>query len=317
MKNALIIASILLAVGLVVGVVGFALNGFHFKNINTTNTVENTHVIKDAFSHVAVDSSVGNIEFLPATDGACRVDCTETEKLYFTVTVENDTLFIKLVRDMKWYDYIGINVDNASATVYLPEAAYASLSVKNSTGSTTVASGFTFSSAEFENTTGALHFSGNVTGALTAKVSTGSLTLENAVVGGAVTLESSTGSIKLDNVTVGGMLELEVNTGSVKMSSVTCATLEMEYDTGSVTLTDVLASERMDIDGGTGSLRFERADAPNIKVETSTGSVKGTLRSEKIFYAKSSTGSVNVPRGTKGGICEIETSTGSIDITVE
>ncbi len=317
MKIALMIACILLTVGLIVGIVGLALNGFDFEGMNTMNAVENTYVIEDTFSHIDVDSSVAKIEILPATDGVCRVDCKEKDRLYFSVTVAEDTLRIGLVRDMKWYHHIGVNTDNVSATVYLPESAYASLSVKNTTGSTTVVSGFTFGSVTVENTTGSLHFSGNVTGDLAAKVSTGSLKLTDVTVGGNLTLDSSTGSVTLGNVSAGGVLALETNTGSVKMNGVTCATLKMEYDTGSVTLTDIMASERIKIDGSTGALRFARMDAPHIKIETSTGSVKGTLRSEKIFHATSSTGSVNVPRGTQGGICEIETSTGSIDVTIE
>ena len=317
MKAALIIASILLVAGLILGVVGLTLNGFDFEEMNTMKRIQNTYVIEDAFSHIAIEASIAKIEIVPATDGICRVDCEEKDKLYFTVSVSGDTLCIDLVNGTKWYDFIGVNAGNVSATVYLPESAYASLSIKNSTGTASVASGFTFGSATIKSTTGSLRFSGNVTGDLNAKLSTGTLTLTDAAVGGNLTMESSTGSIKISSVSVGGTLNVETDTGSVKMNTVTCATLEMKYETGSVTLTDVLASEKMEIDGSTGSLRFERADAPTIKVDTSTGSVRGTLRSEKIFYAKSSTGSVNVPRGTQGGICEIETRTGSIDITIE
>lgn len=317
MKIALIIACALIVLGLVIGIIGLALIGFNFKEMSTMKTVENTYTVAQPFSHIAIEASIAKIEIAPATDGICRVDCEENDKLYFTVSVSGDTLCIDLVDGTKWYDFIGVNAGNVSATVYLPESAYASLSIKNSTGAASVASGFTFGSATIKSTTGSLRFSGNVTGDLNAKLSTGTLTLTDAAVGGNLTMESSSGSIKTSNVSIGGTLNVETDTGSVKMNTVTCATLEMKYETGSVTLTDVLASEKMEIDGSTGSLRFERADAPTIKIETSTGSVRGTLRSEKIFYAKSSTGSVNVPRGTQGGICEIETSTGSIDITIE
>lgn len=297
MKIALIIACALVVLGLVIGIIGLALIGFNFKEMSTVKTVENTYTIAQPFSHVRISSSIGSLEIRPATDGVCRLECVETAKLYYTHTLENDTLCITLTNDMKWSDYIGINTASARAVLYLPDAAYASLCVENSTGSTKVENGLTFGSVMLRGSTGTLSFSASVTETLD--------------------ITSSTGSIKISSVSVGGTLNVETDTGSVKMNTVTCATLEMKYETGSVTLTDVLASEKMEIDGSTGSLRFERADAPTIKVDTSTGSVRGTLRSEKIFYAKSSTGSIDVPRGTQGGICEIETSTGSIHITIE
>ena len=297
MKIALIIACALVVLGLVIGIIGLALIGFNFKEMSTVKTVENTYTIAQPFSHVRISSSIGSLEIRPATDGVCRLECVETAKLYYTHTLENDTLCIMLTNDMKWPDYIGINTASARAVLYLPDAAYASLCVESSTGSTKVENGLTFGSVMLRGSTGTLSFSASVTETLD--------------------ITSSTGSIKISSVSVGGTLNVETDTGSVKMNTVTCATLEMKYETGSVTLTDVLASEKMEIDGSTGSLRFERADAPIIKVDTSTGSVRGTLRSEKIFYAKSSTGSIDVPRGTQGGICEIETSTGSIHITIE
>ena len=41
------------------------------------------------------------------------------------------------------------------------------------------------------------------------------------------------------------------------------------------------------------------------------------LFSDKIFFASTDTGSVNVPKTTTGGRCEITTDTGDIDIVVE
>lgn len=314
MKATLIIASILLVAGLILGVVGLTLNGFDFEEMNTMKRIQNTYVIEDTFSHIAIEASIAKIEIVPATDGVCRVDCEEKDKLYFTVSVSGDTLCIDLVNDAKWYDFIGVNAGNVSATVYLPEQAYASLRVNNSTGNTTVQSGITFESATVENTTGAFRFSGNVTNALSAKVSTGSLALTNATVGGNLTLESSTGSIQISNVSVGGKISLETATGSAKMSTVTCDTLTLVYKTGSTTLTDVTVNGHAEIKGTTGSLRFERLAAATVKAEASTGSIKGTLAHEMIVFAHSSTGSVDTPRGTQGGTCEFETSTGGIEI---
>ena len=49
---------------------------------------------------------------------------------------------------------------------------------------------------------------------------------------------------------------------------------------------------------------------------TDTGEVKGTLRSEKIFFTESDTGKISVPKSVTGGRCEITTDTGDIEIEI-
>ena len=75
-------------------------------------------------------------------------------------------------------------------------------------------------------------------------------------------------------------------------------------------------TEKFDIKCTTGSVHFDHSDASDIKVKTTTGGVKGTLLSDKIFFTKSSTGSINVPKSTTGGTCDLETTTGSIKIDI-
>ena len=52
-------------------------------------------------------------------------------------------------------------------------------------------------------------------------------------------------------------------------------------------------------------------------MKTDTGDVTGSLLSDKIFFAESDVGSVDVPKTTTGGVCEIRTDTGKIAITID
>ena len=52
-------------------------------------------------------------------------------------------------------------------------------------------------------------------------------------------------------------------------------------------------------------------------MKTDTGDVTGSLLSDKIFLAESDVGSVDVPKTTTGGVCEIRTDTGKIAITID
>lgn len=89
--------------------------------------------------------------------------------------------------------------------------------------------------------------------------------------------------------------------------------LSIETDTGEVSISG-LVFERMEIQDGVGDVIFDACDAGEISVTTDTGDVTGTLLTEKVFYTHTDTGSVNVPRTTTGGRCEITTDTGDIEI---
>ena len=81
-----------------------------------------------------------------------------------------------------------------------------------------------------------------------------------------------------------------------------------------ISLKNVIATEKISIERSIGDVKFDDCDATEIWVETDTGDVTGNLLSEKIFITETSTGDVNVPKSTKGGKCEITTSTGDIYI---
>ena len=120
----------------------------------------------------------------------------------------------------------------------------------------------------------------------------------------------------MKNTTVAGKLKAYSDTGSVTLENMKTNELDAHSDTGSIKVDSTVVTNHMEINTSTGGVRFFEADAGSIKVKTSTGSVKGSLLTKKVFYAKSSTGHINVPKYTEGGLCEISTSTGSIEITV-
>ena len=79
---------------------------------------------------------------------------------------------------------------------------------------------------------------------------------------------------------------------------------------------NVIAADSFTIERTTGDVTFDRCDASEIFVKTDTGDVRGSLLSEKVFIAQTDTGSVTVPRVGSGGMCQINTDTGDIFITI-
>ena len=130
-------------------------------------------------------------------------------------------------------------------------------------------------------------------------------------------IDTSTSDIEISGDYYFYSIDISVSTGSVDLTDVNCKTLATKGSTGDISLKNVIADESITIKRSTGNVDFVKCDANEITVKVSTGYVKGSLLSDKVFYAKTSTGSVNVPKTTAGGVCEITTSTGDINIEIE
>ena len=94
----------------------------------------NIHKINEEFDNVSIKTDTAVIAFVPSNDGMCRVACYEDAKSIHSVEIQNGTLMINVVNHKKWYDYIGDNINSPKITVYLPEKAYSSLVIEESTG---------------------------------------------------------------------------------------------------------------------------------------------------------------------------------------
>ena len=98
---------------------------------------------------------------------------------------------------------------------------------------------------------------------------------------------------------------------------VKCNKFSTSGSTGDTLLKNVIANEKLYAKRSTGDIRIEKCDAGEIFIETDTGHVKGTLLTDKVFIVETDTGSINVPKTTSGGRCEITTDTGDIKISIE
>ena len=121
----------------------------------------------------------------------------------------------------------------------------------------------------------------------------------------------------MKSVSSEGEIALKVSTGKTSLTDVACKSLSASGSTGDIVLVHVVASGAFSIDRSTGDIILEECDADTLRIKTSTGKVYGSLLSEKEFITHTSTGSVNVPKTTKGGKCEITTGTGDINISVK
>ncbi len=311
----IVAASLILLGALIVGGVMMFFK-WDFGRFITPKCQTNTHEISEEFNGISVNTSTADIAFLLSEDGQRRVVCYEQEKLKHSVEVKDGTLFVSLVDTRKWYDHISIYSENPMITVYLPKAEYAALMIRSSTGDVGIPEGLGFERIEVSVSTADVKCYASAEGEVKIKTSTGDIFLEN-MSAGSLALSVTTGKVKVGNVICSGDVKLESNTGDIELSDVSCKNIISEGGTSDISLGNVIAEERFSIKTDTGYVEFDRCDASEVFIETDTGDVTGSFCSDKIFFAQSDTGRIDVPRTTVGGRCEITTDTGDIRLWVE
>ena len=271
----LIVAGIILVIagGIMFGI------GIGTKAFETGDMKTNTHEITEVFDNINIEIEAADIEIKAATDGNVKVECVEKEKYYHEVSVLNNTLSIKCINNLRWYQKI-FNFDNRKikVVIFLVNTEYDSLNIKTSTGDVIINKEFSFNTSNISVSTGDVNF--------------------NAAVKDTVKFEASTGKIRLSNI----------NSNS----------LDITTSTGDILITNAIINGKITLNTSTGDILIKDSDANTLSIKTSTGDVKGNLLTGKIFKASTSTGRISTPSddNTKGE-CIIETSTGDIIIEVK
>lgn len=306
----IIIGSALLVTGTVIFTVGAV-------NSSKNDAITNTYDINDAFNKFDIDLTTSDLSFEKAIDGKAKVVCVEREKQYHEVKVVNNVLSIQYQETTKWYEKLfSWDFGKRTVTVYLPETTYDVLDIKSSTGQINIPNGFTFSELAVKLSTGDVDIAADVTGKVGIKSSTGNIKLSKANPD-QIEIEASTGNINVIDVNATNNASLKASTGYIKTDNFKAKNLNVKVSTGDVTLKNTVIAEHLEVNTSTGDVNFDASDANTIKVKTDTGRVRGTLLTDKIFYTSTDTGKVDVPKSTTGGLCEIETDTGDIKITIK
>ena len=308
----LIVATALILIGTIIfGGAMLALK-WDFSKLSTHSLETSEYDIVDGYENISIATDTADITFVASDSASTTVVCREWENNKHSVAVKDGTLTVELTDTRKWYEYIGIAIGAPKITVYLPEGAYGTLDIKESTGDIVIPESFGFDSIDLRTSTGDVENHASASYGMKIKTSTGDIKVEN-VSAASLELSVSTGKVTASSVTCSGDVTVKVSTGKTSLTNITCQNLTSTGDTGKITLTNVYVESNMQIERSTGDVTFQNADAASIYVKTDTGDVRGTLHTPKTFYATTDTGKVAVPK-TSGGICEITTDTGDIII---
>ncbi len=291
-KKIILAALVLILVGSIIFTVTMCKNKWNVPGAVNTNKVTQTYDITENFDSISMKTETAHVSFLRSNNSRCSIVISDNEDTSYNVGVKNNTLYIEKLNKSGFFVEFG----SPTITIYLPRTEYKNLSAVGSTGDIDIPSVFSFKSIDIEMTTGDISCSASASEIISLRV--------------------STGEINLHSVTAKDVY-LHVSTGSIEAEDVKCATLSSDGSTGYIRLEDVLVSGYMRIERSTGDVRLDNCDAGEIEIETHTGDIVGSLRSEKIFIARSDTGRIDVPETLTGGKCKLISATGDIEIAIK
>ena len=315
-KHWLLAAGALVLIGCILFTGTLAAQGWDLTKLSTTSFETNTYEISEDFRNIEITTDTADVLFAVSDDDTCRVVCEEAEDEKHSVEVRNDTLTIENDAQNSWYANIGFSLGTPKLTVYLPQTQYRTLTIAGSTGNVDIPKEFAFDRAEITRSTGNADLAASVSQTAKITTTTGNIRVEN-ITAGDLALSATTGAVEVSGARCQNGLTANVTTGAVRLRDVSCGSLVSSGDVGSIRLEDVIAAGEISIERSAGHVAFDACDAEELHVTTDTGAVSGSLLSDKIFFAQSDVGSVNVPKTTTGGICEITTKTGAIEMTVD
>ncbi|MBE6693111.1 MAG: DUF4097 domain-containing protein [Ruminococcaceae bacterium] len=313
----LVTAACLVLVGAILFSVAMTSLKWDFNKFGNRVFVTNVYTFSaDSFVDIAVESDESMLYFYPSENDECKIVCYEVENLLHTVEVVNGKLTIRRNDTRELIDFLSFGGGNPEIKIYLPEREYGSLLIRKTTGDTTITNDFWFENMEIIHSTGDVICNASVTDRLKIHSTTGDIRVEN-VYAKSLDLSVSTGHITATSVTCQSNVGVKVSTGKAVITNLSCENFDSEGNTGDISLTNVVATRNMSVERSTGDIFFDGCDAAEVEIETDTGDVKGTFLTEKVIFAETDTGDIDVPVLLNGGRCEISTNTGDVKISIK
>ena len=329
----LVIFAALILVGIIILGGVLAMVKWDFSKLFTVKYETNNYEVSD-FQSISIATNTADITLSPTESEKASVTCFEQSSLRHSVNVKNGTLMVEVTDNRKWYEYIGICFKSPKITICLPAEEYENLLIKNSTGNVEISEAFKFKNFDISTTTGDIVNRASALNEMKLKTSTGNIKVEN-VSASSMDFSVTTGKIVVTGAECSENIAIGVSTGEASLQDVACKNLTSKGNTGEMLLINTVASEKLSIERTTGDVKLDRCDAAELWIKTDTGDVKldrcdavelwiktdtgditGTLLSDKIFFAETDTGRVDVPKSLIGGKCEVVTDTGDIKFRV-
>ena len=271
---------------------------FDFTAFNSENTYEKTYAVSEGFENINIETAESDINFI-ISDGVCKVVCTESDKVSYSVSADGATLNIIMEDNRRWYEHISFmyGYDNWEITVYLPKSEYKKLKAKSSGGDISVSDDFAFEVLELGCTSGDIEAYSDVSDTVTVSTSSGNICISG---------QSA------------NLIKLNTTSGGIELNDVYARSAELKSTSGNIEIERTEASENIKINTTSGAVSLLSCDSENIEIKTTGGNVSGYLMSEKDFTVNTSSGDIDLPDGSSSRQkCIVSTSSGDIRFRIK
>ncbi len=312
-------AGIIIAIGIIVGFIAVAANGFKLSAL-----VDNDNRVKHEYEIDPQDASELNIKtissniILRRSEGTnVKISCYESDNISFDFNIEDDTLTIEEKDNRKWYEYLlpFVNIKDVSLVVALPTDTWSTVNLETTSGDikTTDISGTQFIA---DSTSGNLDLIALHDGNLELNSTSGDITLKSCN-SSSINARSTSGSLTLDRTTASDIACKSTSGDIYIRNSQDADALEASSTSGEVELENV-AANKITLESTSGDIEFTNLDAEGYELNSTSGDIEGTIVDSKdsvTFITDTTSGDVSVPYPAMGGnTFKAETVSGDIDV---
>lgn len=254
------------------------------------------------FSSVRVRVRSSDVRVFRSEDGEARVDCVDDESCRHRVFTEDGVLNIELEQEgrrlFERFFSFGSN-RNFKVNIYLPQDEYDFLDIETMSGDVEVQRGFSFENAWVKSLSGDVDFFAAVHGELSLSSTSGDVHAEGG--------DEEKQSMSVTSVS-----------GDLTVRGYRCEGGLFKSVSGDVRLARIFCAGELTVSSTSGDVRFESCDGADIRLGSVSGDIKGSLASGKHFSAKTTSGSIRLPKDNPApnGECEAKTVSGSINLSI-
>ena len=302
---------ILIVFGIIlIGVTTLSLvNAFYLKSTKYTGILQ----ITENYTRIKLEINEADIILMPSTTKTSNMKYSANKLVTFDYEVIDGELIIKQIDNRKLYQR-AFNFTEYKIIIYLSNKDLNTLVINSVTGDCTINEGLIFNKVNIDATTADIEYYGGVKEDIFIKTTTGDIEIQNVSCNNLNTI-CTTGDVDLFNIYVNNNAEIKTSTGEVELDSFICNNLNIKVSTGDIELDKIKVSNEFTINGTTSDVSFNQLEAGSIYIKLTTGDVNGSLSKKMIFNISVKSGKINVPDSNSGGLCKIEITTGSVNIS--
>lgn len=310
----LIVAALLILGGATTVICAWMAVGCDFSALNTQDFRHTTHTVEQAFDDLHITVSATDVQLVPTTADHTVIACRESDKLTYTATVREGTLFIREEDARRWYDHIGVFFTEQELIVQLPQDAYRSLYLRAASGDITLPDSLSFDDMTLETASGDIETAAAAK-TVSLKAVSGDIDVRGDDVDSLKVITTS-GEIAIA-VDCANNLQIESTSGDIDLSHIAATSLTVAVTSGDIDMEEVTAEQDITLKSVSGDMELDRCDAAVLTLKTTSGDVEGSLLTPKQFVTDTVSGAVAVPPSIGDDTCAVKTVSGNIRFVID